>query len=201
MPHDTPRERRQPRIDVHELRRDLRDADQDRFHLRTELNRHRTERGRTTPRLLSLMVLIAGGLTSALWMTLPAQRQAARSQPTAPALPSAAAEATQVADSTVARDFVLPVESNPVEPTRVATARTRTRFGGATSGRNRGSENARKTAVRARAVERDVRQASTTSDRSHEGRDDRGRNVEGKPRRQRPRPLSPGEFGRTATTL
>lgn len=198
MPHDTPRERRQPRIDVHELRRDLRDADQDRFHLRTELNRHRTERGRTTPRLLSLMVLIAGGLTSALWMTLPAQGQAARSQPTAPALPSAA-EATPVTDSTVARDFVLPVESNPIEPTRVATARTRS--GGATSGRNRGNEIARKAAVRARAVERDVRQASTTSDRRHEGRDDRGRNVEAKARRQRPRPLSPGEFGRTATTL
>lgn len=200
MPHDTPRERRQPRIDVHELRRDLRDADQDRFHLRTELNRHRTERGRTTPRLLSLMVLIAGGLTSALWMTLPAQRQATGSQPTAPASPSAA-EATQVADSTVARDFVLPVESNPIEPTRVATARPRTRSGGATSGRNRGNEIARKTAVRARAVKRDARQASTTSDRRHEGRDDRGRNAEGKARRQRPRPLSPGEFGRTATTL
>ncbi|MGE3513383.1 MAG: hypothetical protein AB7N65_31370, partial [Vicinamibacterales bacterium] len=91
MNQDTARERRHPRIGVHELRRDLRDADQDLYLLRAELESQRRFRI-TSNRLMSAMIIVAGGLTSALWLTLPARSGTSPSRRSEPAAVAPAAE-------------------------------------------------------------------------------------------------------------
>ncbi len=179
---DTHTERRQPRIGVDDLRRDLRDADRDRFQLRSQLEDQL--RGRTTSsRILGALILIAGGLTSTLWLTLPGG--APSPQRNTVALPR-----EQPGPALVDR------RPQPAEPTVVTLDGRATVSAGATktstpepAAARPAPRRPRTTISRPRASSGAVGVAPTPSGRNEPQRP---------PRRPRPRPLSPGEFGRQA---
>lgn len=198
MDQDIRNDRRRPRVEVQHLRRDLRDADQDRYRLTSQLEQQ--QRGRSSSsHLLGAMIFIAGGLTSALWLTLPVSPRVAQAPP---GLPTGATVPEQVADSAVTRDYVLPVESLAVEapPMSRVSPRQVQRGAGLTRSRTAGaSANAPTRAREVEQVEREIQRAAASRSRGDEVHDARRDAGDAQIPRRRPRPLSPGEFGRPAT--
>jgi hypothetical protein len=189
MDHATPTDRRHPRVGVHDLRRDLRDADHDRYRLAAELEQHRRSRT-TSNRLLGAMIIVAGGFTSGLWFTLPGRVHAGTHHPaeaSSAALPATAPvianERTSTVETAAAPAVSIPVESDPQGP--------------ATTDAKRQSPAAVVRRQRRPAPVNSVNAAGGRRQIGVDRRADAGRanNL----RRSRPRPLSPGEFGRQAS--
>jgi hypothetical protein len=124
---DTPRiDRRHPRISVDQLRRDLRDADEDRYRLTAALNAQRSWR-LLHPGTASLWVLIAAAIGSAMWVVhAPAAQGRSASAPQQVDVRERSTSAPQQVD--VREIPAAPPEAPRVEPPRArarpAAART-----------------------------------------------------------------------------
>ncbi|MGE3508573.1 MAG: hypothetical protein AB7N65_06770, partial [Vicinamibacterales bacterium] len=156
--------------------------------LRAELESQRRFRI-TSNRLMSAMIIVAGGLTSALWLTLPARPGTSPSRRSEPAAVAPAAElaATPVEAATErgTDPLVVPVEPSPTA--RVLTA--------APSRASAGVRPRARTKISRRAEKSRVTSRSSQSARPVSPSE---RAKPAPPRRVHPRPLSPGEFGRQA---
>jgi hypothetical protein len=60
-------DRRFPRVSIQQLRRDLREADEDRYRLTAVIAHRSTSAGPSTPRIVGLLMLLSAAFGSAYW--------------------------------------------------------------------------------------------------------------------------------------